>query len=77
MEIYIKIYLNWQQNISFLNVLEFDKNFYINLGVTLRISLKLQGYQKASVHLSSSSQGIQYFFVAKDESGNLYVYLLM
>jgi len=77
MKVYINIYLNWQQNISFLNVLEFDKNFYINLVVTLRISLKLQGYRKASLHLSSSSQGIQYFFAAKDESGNLYVYLLM
>ena len=30
MKIYINIYLNWQQNISFLNVIEFDKNFYIN-----------------------------------------------
>ena len=71
MKIYINIYLNWQENISFLNVPELEKNFYINLGVALRISLKLQGSQKALRHLSSSSQDIQYFFVAKDESGNL------
>ena len=33
MKIYIKIYLNWQQNISFLNVLELEKFFYINLWI--------------------------------------------
>ena len=58
MKIYINIYLNWQENISFLNVPEFEKNFYINLWVALRISLKLQGSRKALPHLSSSSLGI-------------------